>query len=104
MDRLSGSYAYDTTGASSPGLNPISKAPQDRFDIGPDASLPLEFTGSLLFKYSHTSDLSHDLHSGLHERDTFRTDATFSNFRSVRMMLTGLSHPRSGILCDVAMF
>lgn len=98
---LSGGYVEDFLRAGNSEFRQVAKKTRQRFDRADDETPPCTFTG---FALSRGKDgcLMQDQHGYLRKLESLPCDASFSEFRSMRMKLAWLANTRPDCLFEIS--
>lgn len=94
---LSGTYVDDLLRAGDDRFKELSQRTKNLFDMKPPSSLPCDFSGFHLLR-NENSIVQQSQSNYMHKLEELRHDATFTDFRSMRMKLAWLSHTRPDCL------
>lgn len=90
---LSGGYVDDLLRAGTPEFKRHAAQTNDRFEMGPDETLPCTFSGFHLSR-DESGTLQQNQHFYLRKLEQLPLDAKFQDFRSMRMKLAWLANTR----------
>lgn len=98
---LSGTYVDDMMRAGDQKFRKLARVTSEKFEMAEDETPPCTFTG---FRLSKGADSKLEMNQDAYVSNltTLPSDATFSNFASVRMKLAWLSHTRPDVLFEVS--
>ena len=98
---LSGTYVDDLLRAGDNNFKALSRKTNRLFDMKPPSSLPCDFSGFHLHK-DDNGIVQQSQNNYMKKLEELNNDATFTEFRSMRMRLAWLSHTRPDCLYDIS--
>lgn len=99
--KLSGGYVDDIIRPGDKHFKKLSNKTNDIFEMGEDEHIPCEFTGFSL-NYDNDGYIIKEQHSYLRKLESLPPDASFNQFRSMRMKFAWLSHSRPDCLFEIS--
>ena len=98
---LAGGYVDDLLRAGDRKFRQLASKTREKFEVAKDKGLPCTFTGFFLSK-TRSGTFVLEQHQYLRKLEHLPLDATFSDFRSMRMRLAWLANTRPDCLLEIS--